>query len=344
MNKKFDFDDILIESEVVTTINSRDDVKLEYNPLFTAPMDTVVNIDNYELFLEQGINVCLPRYEYVQKDKDVNNVFHSFSLNDFQEDFIFKGFEAEKICIDTANGHMKKLHDTIRKFRELKGNDVEIMTGNIGNPQTIKILDEIGVNYVRVGIGNGSGCLSSQNVGIGYPMGSLIYECYQIKKENNLKIKIVADGGMKKYSDIIKALCLGSDYCMLGGIFNKSLESCADTYIQNIKHNGWTEPGEKIDPSNPIYKEMFKNGTKFYKKFRGMSSKEVQEKHGKTNIRTSEGITKLNQAEYTLESWVENFNHYLKSAMSYTNSHNLEEFKGSKFNLITENSLNRFRK
>ncbi|MEK6883370.1 MAG: hypothetical protein AABY22_27325, partial [Nanoarchaeota archaeon] len=59
---KFDFDDILIEPEIVTTINSRyNDIKLEYNPLFTAAMDTVVSKDNYKLFLNEGINVCLPR-------------------------------------------------------------------------------------------------------------------------------------------------------------------------------------------------------------------------------------------------------------------------------------------
>ena len=75
-----------------------------------------------------------------------------------------------------------------------------------------------------------------------------------------------------------------------------------------------------------------------------MSTKEVQKKWGKTKLTTSEGIIKYNKVEYTLEGWVNNFKDYLKSAMSYTNSKNLEEFKGSEFVFITKNALDRFQK
>jgi GMP reductase len=47
--------------------------------------------------------------------------------------------------------------------------------------------------------------------------------------------KIVADGGFREYSDIIKALALGADYVMLGSILNKCLESSGDTYWKGIK-------------------------------------------------------------------------------------------------------------
>jgi hypothetical protein len=75
-----------------------------------------------------------------------------------------------------------------------------------------------------------------------------------------------------------------------------------------------------------------------------MSTKEVQRKWGKKNLTTSEGIVKYNQVEYTLGSWIDNFKDYLKSAMSYTNSSTLEEFKDSEFIFITENALKRFNK
>ena len=81
-----------------------------------------------------------------------------------------------------------------------------------------------------------------------------------------------------------------------------------------------------------------------YKKFRGMSTKQVQKKWGRKEIKTSEGIHKLNKVEYTIEGWTENFKDYLKSAMSYTDSRNLKVFKGSEYVFITENGHKRFNK
>ena len=75
-----------------------------------------------------------------------------------------------------------------------------------------------------------------------------------------------------------------------------------------------------------------------------MSTKEVQKKWGRENLKTSEGIVKTNPVEYTLGQWTENFKDYLKSAMSYTNSKTLDEFKESEFVFITENALKRFNK
>ena len=68
-----------------------------------------------------------------------------------------------------------------------------------------------------------SGCLTSANTGVHFPMASLIHECYQYKKKGNYNTKIVADGGFRNYDDIIKAIMLGADYVMLGGILNKCL-------------------------------------------------------------------------------------------------------------------------
>lgn len=81
-----------------------------------------------------------------------------------------------------------------------------------------------------------------------------------------------------------------------------------------------------------------------YKKFRGMSTKEVQKKWGKDKLITSEGISKYNKVEYTLDKWIENLEDYMKSAMSYTNSKNLTEFKETEYVFITYNALNRYNK
>jgi len=242
-----------------------------------------------------------------------------------------------KILVDIANGHMTKLYDLCKYFiDEIKTNH-QLMIGNIANPNTYEKFVELGIDYIRVGIGGGSGCLTSATTGIHYPMASLISECYQIKKNRNYHTKIVADGGFRKFDDIIKALCLGADYVMLGGVFNQSLESCGQNYIfGRIKICQKTT--EKIWNNFPKFRKYLT------KSFRGMSTKDVQKKWGKINLRTSEGISKQNPISYTLKGWVDNFSDYLKSSMSYTNSRNLEEFKNSFYTLITNNAYKRFNK
>lgn len=350
---KFDFDDILIEPEVTTDILSRLQIKLfdEHGmlPLFTAPMDTVVSKDNVDIYKANYIYSILPRTA-----KDINSLIET---NQFQwkalslVDFIcyINAFaylkEKQYILIDIANGHMLSMVEAIQKAKAKFKDDIVIMAGNIAHPRAYKVLSEAGADYVRIGIGNGNGCLTTQQTGIGYPMGSLIKECYEVSCSLHKPAKIVADGGFKKYADIIKALALGADYVMLGSIFNKALESAGETYAANIKHEGWTQPGELVDQYSKITKRDFESGTKFYKKFRGMSTKEVQKSLGSNNLKTSEGITKMQPVEYTLEGWVENFSHYLSSAMSYCNKVQLEYFIGNvNYNLITQNAYNRFNK
>lgn len=181
-----------------------------------------------------------------------------------------------------------------------------------------------------------SGCLTSANTGVHFPMASLIHECYQYKKKGGYKTKIVADGGFRNYDDIIKAIMLGADYVMLGGILNKCLESCSTTKLFGISLSKGSS--KRIWNNHKWLRKYLK------KSFRGMSTKEVQKKWGRENLKTSEGIVKTNPVEYTLGQWTENFKDYLKSAMSYTNSKTLDEFRESEFVFITKNALNRFNK
>jgi IMP dehydrogenase/GMP reductase len=337
---KFDFKDITIVPEAVSTISSRKNVnpynELLYLPLMVSPMDTVVDENNYKLFESNDIPVCMPRGHY-----DYPNTFKSISLDEF-ETYVEWYIENEdfgdvKILVDIANGHVEKLHKLCEKFVEnKKSRNHVLMVGNVANPKTYKKLSQIGVDYVRVGIGGGSGCLTSANTGIHYPMASLIQECYRYKKKGGYETKIVADGGFRNYDDIIKAVMLGADYVMLGGILNKCLESCSTTKLFGIPLSSYWS--SYIWYNHKWLKKHLK------KSFRGMSTKEVQIKWGRTNLKTSEGITKINDVEYTIEQWTENFTDYLKSAMSYTNSRTLDEFRESEFVFITKNSLNRFNK
>lgn len=344
---KFDFNDITIVPTITSEISSRKEVDIyDLNnmlPLFTAPMDTVISIDNLELFEKNKIIPIIPRTSKINLIED--DYFGSYEenwlavgLTEFEELLENKrtSLDPIKILIDIANGHMLKLLNLIKKAKSIYGENIQLMVGNVANPETYKTLSEAGADYVRCGIGGGSACLTSQNVAVNYPLASLIHECYEISCTLDKPAKIVADGGMKNYSDIIKALGLGADYVMLGSILNKALESSGETL---------NELNQVVDQYSERIKNAFKNETKFYKKFRGMSTKEVQKLLGNEKLKTSEGVNRVNQVEYTLEGWVENFSEYLASAMSYSGAKNLNEFIGkANFVKITQNSFNRFNK
>lgn len=361
---KLDFDDILIVPEMITSINSRSEIIVRdengFLPIFAAPMDTVVDIFNMGTFLDNGIRVCMPRIAApTENHYSLNeNVFYAYSLADFQTIFLGEGFGKPGktyALIDVANGHMPAVLETIRAAKDKYGDNMCIMAGNIANPETFEHLSIAGADYIRVGIGNGGGCLTTQQTGVGFPMASLIKEVKYLADKMLKPAKIVADGGFKKYSDIIKALALGANYVMLGSIFNKALESAGENHIkvggdylsEFIYRNSIHDSRYHRVTPKLTYADFLELMTqeKLYKKFRGMSTKEVQKDWGNTTLKTSEGVVKYQKVEYTLKGWCDNFEHYLKSAMSYTDSHNMSEFVGEvKTIQISENAFNRYNK
>jgi len=331
MENKFDFNDILIKPSNISDISSRKEVNPYYDgflPIITAPMDTVIDPDNEEIFHNLKINTCLPRYEISKYG------WNSFSLDQMILMFNYDSLdENKKYLIDIANGHMSELVSTVRRIKEKMPN-ITLMVGNIANPMTYVTLSEAGADYIRVGIGGGAGCTTTVHTAIGYPMASLIRECYHLSLNINNPAKIVADGGMQTYSDIIKALALGADYAMVGSIFNKAIESCGENYLLG-----------KIKVSQTIANWAYNNKIPVYKKFRGMSTKEVQKKWGKEVLTTSEGVIRFRKVEYPLAKWAENFEAYLRSSMSYTNSRTLSDFIGNVDIIkITDNAYKRYNK
>jgi GMP reductase len=338
MDSKFDWNDITIVPEILSIISSRSEIDIFRDgklPLFTAPMDTVVDINNIKDFEKNKINICLPR-NVKYDDLKNNDYFYSYGLDEIIELFENGSKLPKRVLIDVANGHMFKLWQISKKIKQKFGDDIELMVGNIANPDTYRKYCEIGVDYIRVGIGGGSACTTSANVAVHYPMASLISECYEISKEFDNPTKIIADGGFKNYSDILKALALGASYVMVGGMFNKALESCSKTFIKST-----SDVYKEVDNALELYVE----GVTLYKYYRGMSTKEVQRDWNRAELKTGEGISKYNLVEYTLHGWCENFSDYLKSVMSYTNSLTLLEYTGeTKYVKISHSAFNRFNK
>jgi len=338
--KKFDWNDITIIPDTLSTIASRSEINPLQNgklPIFTAPMDMVIDENNISEFELNNVNICLPRNVKFDSLKN-DNYFYSYGLDEMIVLFESGKDLPKKVLIDVANGHMLKLWEISKRIKEKYGNNIELMVGNIANPDTYRKYCEIGVDWIRVGIGGGSACTTSANVSIHFPMASLVNECYEISKEFDNPTKILADGGFRSFSDIIKALALGAHACMLGGNFNKCLESCSDNFLKDsvgLFH--------LIDEERAI--TNFDSGIDVWKYYRGMSTKEVQKSWNRKELKTGEGISKYNKVEYTLSGWRENFTDYLRSAMSYSNSRTLEDFIGqANWVKISQNAFDRFNK
>ena len=172
------------------------------------------------------------RLNFLQQGKWV-----ALSLTEFRDIFISKKIidihkeKQYRVCVDLANGHMYSLLSDCYKVKQLFPN-VIIMTGNIANPETYLEYCNAGIDYVRCSIGSGSCCTTASNTAIHYPIASLIDKINTIKYNRNLHnefcTKVIADGGIRNYNDVIKALALGADYAMIGGLFATFIESAGE--------------------------------------------------------------------------------------------------------------------
>ena len=352
---KYGYDDINIVPEISSSIEHRSECKLE-SFLFTAPMSSVVNLDNICDFIGQGIIPIIPRniplvdrkFFMFSPLQNTSLFFIALSLEEVEKLLIKFPVEGIlhpfHICIDIANGHMQKLLNTIKKLKELYGEKIVIMSGNIANPETYKLYEEVGCDYVRCGIGGGAGCITASNTGVYYPLFSLLEETYKIKKSINGKCKIIADGGIRNYCDIQKAL-LYADYVMLGSMLNKAIESAGKTTYG--KSYFITKKGKKIlnifrtifefgkevpkHKYNSVLRRIKSGKLEVWKSFYGMSTKKAQSEMGNKKLKTSEGIEFSQKVEYGLKDFIDNENSYLRSAMSYTNSKTLDEYKDKKW-------------
>lgn len=362
---KYSYNDIGIAPAITSEIEHRKDCDPFIDgklPLFTAPMSSVVDESNFNLFEENGINAILPRTVNLNTRVSyaVNGKWAAFGLKEFEEVFIEKTVSGQKIkaLIDIANGHMAKILSLVKDFKEkYKDIQTEIMVGNIANPSTYLEMAKVGVDYIRCGIGSGEGCITSSNLGVHYPMASLIDETSEQKKYVGIMSgvakngtykslpKIIADGGIRNYSDAIKALALGADYVMIGGLFTRMAESAAKTFFEvsdgerfYLTHHHIEEDGDGWLVSDVLSREAFTFIKTLKKSFFGMASKKAQELMHGEKIRTSEGIEKIVEVKFTLKQWVDNFTDYLRSAMSYTNAKTLNDFITNTDTIVISNN------
>lgn len=332
-------------------------------PIFVSPMDCVISNDNFDIYKKNGVVPILPRTEKLSERIARTNKceWAAYGLSEFVQLFCTEGKyfatdETHKRCeygrtiyalIDNANGHMDELPKRITEAKELARKHsycLEVMAGNVANPHTYVQLANAGADYVRCAIGTGNCCITASNTATYMPMASLLDGCRKAKEENKLKCAIVADGGISSYSRAIKALALGADYVMIGSTFGKCFESAspftkADFSPRDVIEGFGLDDLNAMRFNNDISEETKKSYIGMYQPIKsvwGMSTRRAQIaiataqgiKKEDIKLKTSEGVEKQVNVEYTLHQWLENFRDYLRSSMSYCNSEDLEHYIG----------------
>ncbi len=317
-NYSLTYDDISLIPTKVSRIKSRAEtstaceflnVKLNV-PVISSPMDTVTGLEMAKELSHLGCLGILNRFDSSlddlfsdEKDKELIKAV-SIALNTESgeiEKLVEQGYI---ICIDTANANNCAV---LNKTEEIKNKfNVQVIVGNIAHGATLQQLENSGADAVRVGIGSGSVCTTSVQTGIGIGQVSSLINVNFAKEKSKLKIKVIADGGIKHPGDITKALALGADVVMLG----RMLAGTRETPGEVIKYQG-----------------------QLWKKYRGSASFGV-----KMRNEFIEGEETMVAYKGAVKNVIDNISDGLKSTMSYMDCFNLDELRNTDTFAVLSNS------
>lgn len=300
MNLAYTFDDVLLlpgyadfERDDVNITTRFFDKSLEL-PIISSPMDTIT---------EQGMI-------YAMEDNGGYGFHHRYcSLKTLR---LVKGgiavspsMDMEKLCkyvspttvvLDVAHGHSKR---NLEFCAELVRRGFKVVSGNIVTSKAVEDYLKIGVNTFRVGLGSGSVCSTRMVTGVGVPQAFAI----NTLRNRFSNITIISDGGHRTTGDIIKALALGADMVMLGGVLSGTDE---------VPDKGKLE-------------------------YRGMASVNAQIDRGKQEF-IEEGVSFPVTSKGSVKLVLEKIRNAIKLACYYTGSRNLLELRTCEKISITQAS------
>ncbi len=133
------------------------------------------------------------------------------------------------ICMDSSDGYSVWQKKTIDFVREKYGDNVKIGAGNVVDKEGFRYLAEAGADFIKVGVGGGSICITRETKGIGRGQASAVIDVVKARdeyyEETGIYIPICSDGGIVHDHHITIALALGADFVMMGRYFARFDES-----------------------------------------------------------------------------------------------------------------------
>lgn len=144
---------------------------------------------------------------------------------------------ADVLCIDSSEGYSEWQKKTIEFVREKYGDSVKIGAGNVVDGDGFRFLADAGADFVKVGIGGGSICITREQKGIGRGQATATIEVAKARdeyfEETGVYIPICSDGGIVYDYHMTLALAMGADFLMLGRYFSRFDESPTNKLMVN---------------------------------------------------------------------------------------------------------------
>ena len=310
--KALSFDDVLLVPKY-SSVHSRSDIDLSLEigtdepmrlPVFSAPMDTIMNAEMARVLFEAGARGVMHRYCSIEEQSSVireaadhAEVFGAVGVTGDYYDRAGALIDAGAvgICVDVAHGHHISAIQAISRLRQ-SYRHIHIMAGNVATLSAFDDLAEAGATSIRVGVGGGSICSTRIMTGHGVPTFQSVLDCAMSDSDAIL----IADGGIKNTGDMVKAFAAGADAVMVGRMLAGTKET----------------PGSVIcDPgSQPV------------KVYRGMASPEAQVAwRGKYS--SNEGVSRTVPLRGSATEVMFQIDKGIRSGVSYSGARNIRELQ-----------------
>ena len=210
------------------------------------------------------------------------------------------------VAVSTAHGHSKGVGDMVRVLRDAFPK-LPLIAGNITSAAGVEYLADCGANAIKVGQGPGSICTTRIVAGVGIPQLTALYVCSRAASKK--KVSILADGGITKSGDIVKALTLAQSV-ICGGIFAGCTEA----------------PGDVLEISGKLYKQYRGMGSLAAMKS-GSAARYGHEKADTTRKVAAEGIEALKEACGPVDRVLAQLIGGIQSGMGYLGAANLAQLR-----------------
>jgi len=266
MNKKaLKYDDIQLVPEYSDVVSrSLVDTSVEFLgrrfklPIIPANMQDVINLKLSKWFSENGyfyimhrFNVCIIDFVYIANKENWKTISISVGVNEDSlsslEILRGKNLRIDYITIDVAHGHHLKVRNRI-EYLKTNFPNTKIIAGNIASFSAAYDLQKWGADAIKVGIGGGSICSTRFQTGFHVPM----FSCVRDICDADITIPVIADGGIKHFGDIAKAINAGATMVMSGGLFASCIDSPAAIINGKKRYNGSTSLVSKNGENNHI--------------------------------------------------------------------------------------------